>query len=57
MVDYKEMYIRLFKATAAAITFLEEVQRECEEMYLAGTDEEVKILPFKPDTEKSTDGP
>lgn len=34
MPDYKEMYLKLFRATEAAISCLIEAQRECEEMYI-----------------------
>lgn len=33
MENYKEMYLRLFRATEEAISCLVEAQRECEEMY------------------------
>ena len=36
--DYKEMYLKLFRASEAAITLLIDVQRECEEMYLSATE-------------------
>lgn len=47
MPDYKALYHRLFHATEDAINTLIEVQRECEEHYLAEVEEE---------TEKSADG-
>ena len=34
MPDYKEMYLKLFRATETAISCLIEAQRECEEMYI-----------------------
>ena len=48
MVDYKKMYLTLFNATEDAINALENVrqaliqaQRECEELYISGQDQEV----------------
>ena len=34
MPDYKEMYLKLFRATETAISCLIEAQRECEDMYI-----------------------
>ena len=34
MPDYKEIYLKLFRATETAISCLIEAQRECEEMYI-----------------------
>ncbi len=47
MPDYKEMYLKLFRATERAINELIEAQRECEEMYLDATETEIKLLPFE----------
>ena len=44
MADYKEMYLKMVRATEEAINCLIAVQRECEEMYLHG--EEEAVLPF-----------
>ena len=47
MVDYKKMYLTLFNATEDAINTMENViqsliqaQRECEELYISGQDQE-----------------
>lgn len=37
-VDYKELYLKLFRATETAIRVLIEAQQECEAAYLAATD-------------------
>ena len=37
-VDYKEMYLKLFRATETAIRVLVEAQQECEEAYLAAAE-------------------
>lgn len=41
-VDYKELYLKLFRATEAAIRLLVEAQRECEEAYLSAGDRSEK---------------
>ena len=40
MTDYKELYLTLIRATEKAINILIEAQQECEERYLAMTEEE-----------------
>lgn len=35
MTDYKELYLKMFRATESAMRILIEVQRECEELYLS----------------------
>ena len=39
MHDYKEMYFKLMARVADAIDILVEIQRECEETYISGDDE------------------
>ena len=41
MLDYKEMYLKLFRATENAVSCLLAAQRECEEMYICGADPEM----------------
>ena len=41
-VDHKEMYLKMVRATEAAMNILIRAQRECEEIYL---DEEEKENP------------
>lgn len=36
MADYKEMYLKMMRATEQAMRILVEAQRECEEMFLDG---------------------
>lgn len=45
MPDYKEMYLKLFRAAENAINILIEAQQECEELYLNSEEPELKILP------------
>lgn len=43
MPDYKEMYLKLFRATEDVISRLIDVQRECEEMYKNAPELEQKL--------------
>ena len=45
MPDYKEMYLKMVRASEKAINILIEAQRECEEMYVSGT--EPAVFPNK----------
>ena len=47
MPDYKEMYLKMVRASERAINILIEAQRECEEMYLSGP--ELTVFPGKED--------
>ena len=39
MADYKEMYLKMMRASEEAIRILIQAQQECEEMYLAAEEE------------------
>lgn len=45
MPDYKEMYLKLFRATEAAISSLINAQRECEALYLDGDEPNITVFP------------
>ena len=47
MPNYKEMYLKMVRASERAINILIEAQRECEEMYLSGP--ELTVLPDQKD--------
>ena len=53
MPDYKEMYLKLFRASEEAVDLLIAAQRECEEMYISSPEPELKIisLPVKNEEE------
>ena len=52
MPDYKQMYLKLFRATEIAINTMIAAQQECEEMYINAPEPELKVLPFeKPEEE------
>ena len=40
MPDYKELYLKMVRASEEAIRILIKAQQECEELYLQDTDEE-----------------
>lgn len=44
MANYKELYLKLFRGTEAAIRCLITAQQECEEDYLASPEPELKVL-------------
>ena len=44
MPDYKEMYLKLFRASEEAVDLLIAAQRECEELYVNAPEPELKIL-------------
>ena len=53
MPNYKEMYLKLFRASEAAMNLLIAAQRECEELYLSSPEPELKVIPLpEPENEK-----
>lgn len=40
MVDYKQLYLELFRGVERAIRELETTQQKCEELYLSSDEEE-----------------
>lgn len=55
MPDYKEMYLKLFRAAEEAINILIAAQRDCEEMYIS--DQEPPIIHIVPPNEPDKDQP
>lgn len=53
MPDYKEMYLKLFRASEQAVNLIISAQRECEEMYIQSPEPALKIAPLMPDQEPS----
>ena len=45
MPDYKEMYLKLFRAAEEAINILIAAQKECEEMYISDRKPVIHVLP------------
>ena len=46
MPDYREMYLKMMRASEQALRILIEAQQECEELYLSAEDEPIRILPL-----------
>ena len=44
MVDYKELYLKMFRATEDAVRILIAAQQECEELYLSAPETEIVPL-------------
>ena len=44
MPDYKEMYLKLFRASEEAVNVLIAAQRECEELYISSPEPELKVI-------------
>ena len=49
MPDYKEMYLKLFRAAEEAINILIAAQRDCEEMHIS--DQELPVIHIVPPNE------
>lgn len=43
-MDYKEMYLKMVRASEQAIRILVEAQRECEELYMSQPDPQLIVL-------------
>ncbi|MBQ9492930.1 MAG: hypothetical protein IJR54_04255 [Oscillibacter sp.] len=48
MADWKEMYLKMFRASEKAIRILEAAQLECEELYMRDGDGEDECPPDEP---------
>lgn len=44
MPDYKEMYLKLFRASEEAVNVLIAAQRKCEELYVSAPEPELKVI-------------
>ena len=52
MPDYKEMYLKMMRASEEAVRILIQAQQECEEIYLESSEREVAQLSLLPAKEK-----
>ncbi|MFI3312495.1 MAG: hypothetical protein R3Y62_01275 [Eubacteriales bacterium] len=43
MTDYKELYLKMVRASEEAINIIIEAQQECEEQYILETEEKPEI--------------
>jgi len=51
-MDYKEMYLKMMRASEEAIRILIQAQQECEEMYVSV--EEPELIEPRPDDKQGT---
>jgi hypothetical protein len=57
MPDYKEMYLKLFRATEEAVNLLIDAQQACEELFISVPEPELKVLALpQRDGETKKDG-
>ncbi len=53
MADYATMYRRLFNSQTQAIKILQKAQQDTEEMYMAATDPDIRVIdPGKQDKDE-----
>lgn len=50
MADYREMYLKMFRANEEAVNLLIKAQRECEELYISSGEAESE--PERSETEQ-----
>ena len=50
-MNYKEMYLHLFRSQTKAISLLQEAQRHTENMYIEADDTPIKLLPVSKNEE------
>ena len=55
MPDYKEMYLKTFRASERAINILTAAQQECEEQCISSPGPEFQVIPLSPENKKSVD--
>ena len=47
MPDYREMYLKMMRASEEAMRVLIKAQQECEELYLSADDPMITVLPLE----------
>ena len=55
MADYKEMYLKLFRATTEAIAILQRVQQETEDLYISEEEPKLVVFPLPEEENKKQD--
>lgn len=57
MPNYKEMYLKLFRAAEEAVGLLIDAQQACEELYISAPEPELKVIALpQRDGETKKDG-
>ena len=57
MADYKEMYLKMARASEQAVNILIKAQRECEELYISVSDPELVVFSSQENTSEPGDQP
>lgn len=55
MPDYKELYLKMFRASEQAAGILIAAQRECEEHYISSPEPELRVIPLPSENKKGAD--
>ncbi|MGI5986476.1 MAG: hypothetical protein GXY01_00355 [Clostridiales bacterium] len=55
MPDYKEMYLKMFRAAEEAVNILITAQRECEEIYISSPEPEFQVIPLPSENDRNAD--
>lgn len=55
MPDYKEMYLKIFRASEQAVNILITAQRECEELTISLLESEVRTISLLREDKKGVD--
>lgn len=53
MPNYKEMYLKLFRASEQAVNILIQAQQECEELYIGQPEPDLKVFSISTENRKS----
>lgn len=53
MPDYKQMYLKMFRASEKALNLMIAAQRECEELYTADLSPELRSVRFPAEDKQS----
>ena len=55
MADYKEMYLKMFRASEQAIKLLISAQRECEDLYISSPEPELQVVELQAEKKRDVD--
>jgi len=56
MLDYKEMYLKIFRASEQAVSILIAAQQACEKLYIFSPEPELTAVPSPTKNKKNVDG-
>lgn len=54
MPDYKEMYIKMFRASEKALDIIISAQRDCEKLYTANSSPDLKSVSFSAENHQTS---